>query len=40
MDEFITYLSSKIDEGKAETEALLADGCGDDANIAKNRTNI
>ena len=40
MNEFITYLSSRIEEGKAETAALLADGRRDDANFAKVRTNI
>ena len=40
MKEFITYLDSKIEESKAETAALLADGRRDDANFAKVRTNI
>ena len=40
MKEFITYLSSKIEEGKAETASLQADGRTDDANFAKVRTNI
>ena len=40
MKEFIAYLSCKIEEGKAETAALLADGRRDDANFAKVRTNI
>ena len=40
MKEFIIYLSSKIEEGKAETASLLADGRSDDANFAKVRTNI
>lgn len=40
MEEFITYLNSRIEEGKAETAALLADGRRDDANFAKVRTNI
>ena len=40
MDEFITYLNSKAEEGKAEAAALLADGRQDDANFAKVRTNI
>ena len=40
MKEFITYLSGKIDEGKAETASLLAEGRTDDANFAKVRTNI
>ena len=40
MKEFITYLSSKVEEGKAEIASLLADGRTDDANFAKVRTNI
>jgi len=40
MEEFLSYLSSKIEEGKADTAALLADGRRDDANFAKVRTNI
>ena len=40
MEEFITYLGSKIEEGKAETAALLADRRKDDADFAKVRTNI
>ena len=40
MEEFITYLTGKIEEGKAETASLLADGRKDDANFAKVRTNI
>ena len=40
MKEFITYLSSKVEEGKAETASLQADGRTDDANFAKVRTNI
>ena len=40
MNEFITYLSNKIEESKAETASLLADGRTDDANFAKVRTNI
>ena len=40
MKEFITYLNSKTEEGKAETASLLADGRTDDANFAKVRTNI
>ena len=40
MKEFITYLGSKIEEGKAETASLLADRRTDDANFAKVRTNI
>ena len=40
MKEFIAYLNSKIEEGKAETASLLAGGYTDDANFAKVRTNI
>ena len=40
MKEFITYLSCKIEEGKAKTASLLADGRTDDANFTKVRTNI
>ena len=40
MEEFITYLTGKIEEGKAETASLLVDGRKDDANFAKVRTNI
>ena len=40
MEEFITYLSGKIDESRAEAAALLADGCRDDANFAKVSANI
>lgn len=40
MEEFITFLGGKIEEGKAETAALLADGRKDDANFSKARTNI
>lgn len=40
MEEFVKYLHSKIEEGKTETAALLADGRRDDANFAKVRTNI
>ena len=40
MKEFITYLSNKVGEGKAETASLLAEGRTDDANFAKVRTNI
>ncbi len=40
MKEFITYLSNKIGEGKAETASLLAERRTDDANFAKVRTNI
>lgn len=40
MEEFITYLTGKIEEGKAETASLLVDGRKDDANFAKVCTNI
>ena len=40
MESFITYLTGKMEEGKAETVSLLADGRKDDANFAKVRTNI
>ena len=40
MEEFITYLTGKIEEGKAETASLLANGCTDDSNFVKVRTNI
>ncbi len=40
MKSFITYLTGKIEEGKAETASLLADGRKDDADFAKVRTNI
>ena len=40
MKEFITYLDSRIEEGRAEIAALTADGRKDDANFAKVRTNI
>ena len=40
MKDFITYLDSRIEEGRAEIAALTADGRKDDANFAKVRTNI
>ena len=40
MEEFIRYLSGRVEEGKAEAAALLADGRSDDASFAKVRTNI
>ena len=40
MKEFITYLDSRIEAGKAKTAALLADGRKDDANFMKVHTNI
>ena len=40
MKEFIAYLDSRIEEGRAEIAVLTADGRTDDANFAKIRTNI
>ena len=40
MKDFITYLDSRIEEGREEIAALTADGRTDDANFAKIRTNI
>ena len=40
MKDFITYLNSRIEEGREEIAALTADGRKDDANFAKVRTNI
>ena len=40
MKDFLTYLDSRIEEGRAEIAALTADGRTDDANFAKIRTNI
>ncbi len=40
MDTFIKFLTEKIDAGKAEIARLEADGCRDDADFAKVRTNI
>ncbi len=40
MREFIAYLDSRIEEGRAKIAVLTADGCTDDANFAKVRTNI
>ena len=40
MKDFITYLNSRIEEGREEIAALTADGRTDDANFAKIRTNI
>ncbi len=40
MDAFIAYLTEKIEAGKAETARLETDGCRDDADFAKVRTNI
>ena len=40
MNDFITYLDGKIEEGKEQIAKLEADGRMDDANFAKVRTNI
>ena len=40
MDTFIKYLTEQIDAGKAEIARLEEDGCRDDADFAKVRTNI
>ena len=40
MNEFIAYLDSRIEEGKAEIGKLSAEGRMDDANFAKVRMNI
>jgi hypothetical protein len=40
MDTFIQYLTEQIDAGKAEIARLEEDGCRDDADFAKVRTNI
>ncbi|MBQ6382108.1 MAG: hypothetical protein IJJ42_00735 [Clostridia bacterium] len=40
MEKFMQYMDSKIEEGRAKTEELRADGRGDDANFMKVRTNI
>ncbi len=40
MDTFIKFLTEKIEAGKAEIARLEADGCRDDADFAKVRTNI
>ena len=40
MKEFISYLDSRIEEGRAKIAVLTADGRTDDANFAKIRTNI
>ncbi len=40
MDTFIKYLTEKIEAGKAEIARLEEDGCRDDADFAKVRTNI
>lgn len=40
MKEFISYLDSRIEEGRAKIAVLTADGRTDDVNFAKIRTNI
>ena len=40
MEVFIEYLTKQIEAGKAETARLEAEGCKDDADFAKVRTNI
>ena len=40
MDTFIKYLTEQIEAGKAEIARLEEDGCQDDADFAKVRTNI
>ncbi len=40
MDTFITYLTEQIEAGKAEIARLEEEGCRDDADFAKVRTNI
>lgn len=40
MDAFIKYLTAQIEAGKAEIARLEEDGCRDDADFAKVRTNI
>ncbi len=40
MDAFIEYLTKQIEDGKAEITRLEQDGCQDDADFAKVRTNI
>ena len=40
METFINYLTEKIEAGKAEIAGLEADGCKDDADFARVRTNI
>ncbi len=40
MKEFISYLDSRIEEGRSEITALTVDDRTDDANFAKVRTNI
>ena len=40
MDTFIQYLTEQIDASKAEIARLEEDGCRDDADFVKVRTNI
>ncbi|MCR5173887.1 MAG: hypothetical protein K6C09_04520 [Oscillospiraceae bacterium] len=40
MDAFIRYMTDQIEAGKAEIARLGNDGCQDDADFAKVRTNI
>ena len=40
MEEFIAYLTKKIEEGKGRIASLSADGRMDDANLEKAHTNI
>ena len=40
MDNFIGYLTGKIESGKTEIAQLEEDGCKDDADFVKVRTNI
>ena len=40
MKEFIAYLDRKIEEGRAETAGLQAEGRRDDAGFMKAHTNI
>ncbi len=40
METFIQYLTEQIEAGKAEIARLEEDGCRDDADFAKVRTNI
>ena len=40
MDTFMEYLTDQIESGRAEIARLEKDGCQDDADFAKVRTNI
>ena len=40
MDTFIKYLTAQLEAGKAEIARLEKEGCRDDADFAKVRTNI